>query len=68
VMTGAAAWNNLPVQSVYLGSFVLILVFEGSFLAGFRILKFGDAYVLLMNGSCAWWVSSSSLFNHLELW
>ena len=68
MMTGAAAWNNLPVQNVYLGSFVLILVFEGSFLAGLRILRKDDAYVLLMSGSCAWWVSGSSLFNHLELW
>ena len=68
VMTGAAAWNNLPVQNVYLGSFVPNLVFEGSFLAGRRRRKAGDANVLLMNGSCAWWVSGLSLFNHLKPW
>ena len=68
VMTVDTAWNNLPVQSVYLGSFVPNLVFDGSFLAGWRRQKAGDAYVLLMNGSCAWRVSGSGLFNHPGLW
>ena len=30
--------------------------------------KGNGAKMLLMNGSCAWWVSGPSLFNHLGLW
>jgi hypothetical protein len=32
------------------------------------VLVGGDGSKSLMNGSCAWWVSGSSLFNHLDLW
>ena len=67
-MIVSAAWNNLPAWNVYLGSFVEVLICYGLFLADCDFWKINDDYVLLMNGSCAWWVNEPGLFNHPGLW
>ena len=53
--------------------FILEVLLAFGFLKGVpsvfeRALNKDDDYVLLMNGSCAWWVSGLSLFNHLKPW
>jgi len=58
LMTVDTAWNNLPVQNIYLGSFAEGLVGCFLFLAESEGWKISDDDVLLINGSCAWWVSS----------
>jgi hypothetical protein len=53
---------------IYLGSFVEVLICCCLFLADDGGEDFGNVYVLLMNGSCAWWVNEPGLFDHPGLW